>query len=150
MSTDTASRLRAATPADAESLSDIFIAARAGMTYLPHLHSEQETRAFIASLVSRLEVIVADLAGASVGFAALDGPHLDHLYIAPSAQGKGIGAGLLAEVKRRRPGGFSLYVFQQNAGARRFYERHGLVCTSLSEGSRNEERLPDAQYSWSG
>jgi hypothetical protein len=34
-------------------------------------------------------------------------------------------------------------------GARRFYERRGFVLTEETDGSRNEEREPDARYVWS-
>ena len=40
--------------------------------------------------------------------------------------------------------GLQLWVFQRNVGARRFYERHGFTLTELTDGSRNEEREPDA------
>ena len=51
--------------------------------------------------------------------------------------------------KERRPGGFQLWVFQQNANARRFYERRGFVLVRETDGSGNEERTPDALYAWS-
>lgn len=43
-----------------------------------------------------------------------------------------------------------LHVFQQNTGARRFYERHGFVLVEERDGSGNEEKLPDAHYRWTG
>jgi hypothetical protein len=46
------------------------------------------------------------------------------------------------------PSGFRLWVFLQNAPARRFYERHGLRLVEETDGSRNEERTPDALYEW--
>ena len=88
------------------------------------------------------------------GFAAIhDEPEkiwLDHLYIAPIAQGLGLGSALLDKVRTQRPQGFSLWTFQQNRGARRFYERHGLTLARLTDGRDNEEKLPDALYVWSG
>ena len=42
-----------------------------------------------------------------------------------------------------------LWTFQCNLGARRFYERRGFVLTEETDGSRNEEREPDARYVWS-
>jgi len=44
----------------------------------------------------------------------------------------------------RRP--IRLYAFQQNAGARRFYERFGFLPIEWSDGSRNEEGCPDVLY----
>ena len=48
----------------------------------------------------------------------------------------------------RRPDGLSLYTFQVNDGARRFYERHGFVVAALGDGSDNEEGQPDIRYEW--
>jgi hypothetical protein len=41
-----------------------------------------------------------------------------------------------------------LWTFQQNDGARRFYERHGLRLIRLTDGEDNEEKTPDALYAW--
>jgi ribosomal protein S18 acetylase RimI-like enzyme len=74
---------------------------------------------------------------------------LDQLYVSPGWTGRGIGARLIQLAKTRRPSGFTLFTFQSNAGARRFYERHGLAEISRGDGSGNEEGQPDLQYSWS-
>ena len=39
-----------------------------------------------------------------------------------------------------------LYTFARNAGARRFYERHGFVAVAFGDGSANEEGEPDVRY----
>ena len=139
-------------------IADVFIAARAEMTYLPGLHTNAETRAFIRHLVETRDVwvIARPACGAMrvAGFAALsDTPEtawLDHLYIDPATQGHGAGSALLDTVKMQRPHGFSLWTFQANTGARRFYEDRGLVCERLTDGRDNEEKLPDALYVWRG
>jgi ribosomal protein S18 acetylase RimI-like enzyme len=68
--------------------------------------------------------------------------------VEPSAQGQGIGKVLLVHAKRLRPGGLELWVFEQNAGARRFYERHGFRLVRVTDGAGNMEREPDALYAW--
>ena len=84
-----------------------------------------------------------------VGFLALgDEDILEHLYVHPDSQGRGVGGALLERAKERKPDGFSLWVFQQNLQARRFYERHGLSLMERTEGAGNEERMPDARYEW--
>ena len=140
--------IRAARPEDARDIADVFLAARATMTYLPKLHGDEETRAFFSQVVMELEVIVAERNERVVGFAALRGPWLDHLYVHPSRFDSGTGSKLFAEVKKRRTDGFQFWVFQQNAGARRFYERLGCALARLTDGSGNEERVPDALYVW--
>ncbi|MBV8396273.1 MAG: GNAT family N-acetyltransferase [Actinobacteria bacterium] len=140
--------LRRAGAADADAVADVFLAARAGMTYLPRLHTDEETRRWIADvMLERLEVWVAG-DGAVRGFAALGKHDLEHLYVEPSAQGQGIGAHLLAHAKARRPKGLELWVFQRNDGSRRFYERAGFVPVFTTDGADNEEREPDARYAW--
>jgi GNAT superfamily N-acetyltransferase len=145
-------------PKDWQQVADAFIAARAAMPYLPDLHTRAETRAFIKSVTETLEVWVAETVlydePRIAGFAAIhdaeNGPWLDHLYIHPATQNHALGQTLLDTVKTQRPHGFSLWTFQQNSGARRFYERHGLVLARLTDGRDNEEKLPDALYEWRG
>jgi len=112
-------------------VADTFIAAREAMAFLPNLHTRTETRAFIKSVTEMLEVWVVEASahddGRIAGFAAIhdteNGPWLDHLYIHPAMQNHALGQILLDIVKTQRPQGFSLWTFQQNSGARRFYER---------------------------
>ena len=119
------------------------------MPYLPELHSDEETHAWMATqVVGRQEVVVAELDGRVAGFAALEGDLLGHLYVDPAHQRRGVGSVLFDSVKRSRPGGFRLWVFQRNEGARRFYERRGCRLLELTDGSANEEREPDALYEW--
>jgi GNAT superfamily N-acetyltransferase len=124
------------------------MAARATMTYLPNLHTEADTRAFIRHVVRDLETFVAVRRSAIVGFAALRESWLDHLYVHPSRFRAGTGAKLFNEVQFQRPDGLQFWVFQQNGGARRFYERHGCALARMTDGSANEEKVPDALYVW--
>src|SRR5574340_242552 len=141
--------VRHATPEDAVAVADVFIASFRGLAFLPGLHTDDEIRAWIATVVlPEDEVWIAESNGGVVGFAAVGDDHLHHLYVHPDAQNRGIGTALLERVKEQRPHGFRLWVFQRNTGARRFYERHGCRLVELTDGSGNEEREPDALYSW--
>ncbi len=64
------------------------------------------------------------------------------------AHNAGAGSLLLAKAKAELPRGFSLWTFQANLGARRFYERHGLAEARRTNGAANEEGLPDILYEW--
>jgi GNAT superfamily N-acetyltransferase len=142
-------RIRSAAPADAEAVADVFLAAKAEMTYLPALHTDAEARCWLGDVVLRdLEVWIAEDDGRVVGFAALGEDLLEHLYVDPEAQNHRVGATLLAVAKERRPRALRLWVFQKNLGARRFYERHGFTLVRLTDGRANEEREPDALYEW--
>ena len=118
------------------------------LMFLPTLHTPEEDRDFFRGVVADREVWVWEEAGVVLGFAALTDDELTHLYVEPDAHGRGIGGALMDRAKERRPGGFRLWVFQQNANARRFYERRGFVLVRETDGSRNEERTPDALYAW--
>jgi len=134
---------------DAEAVGRVFLAARATMDYLPDLHTEEETFAFISDVVvAGQEVYVAEEDGVVVGFAAMHGDMLEHLYVHPDAQARGFGSALLEEAKRACPGGFRLWVFQRSEQARRFYEARGFRLLELTDGAANEEREPDALYGW--
>jgi GNAT superfamily N-acetyltransferase len=141
--------IRRAGPEDAGAVARVFLAARAKMDYLPALHSDEETTAFIKDVVvATQEVYVAEEDGTVVGFAALHEEMLEHLYVHPAAQSRGFGSALLEEAKRACPDGFRFWVFQRNAGARRFYEDRGCRLLELTDGAANEEREPDALYAW--
>ena len=131
-------------------MADVFLAARAAaMPYLPDPHAPEETRAWIRDVVlGEHDVRVADVDGAVGGFLALGPETVEHLYVRPELQGRGVGSALLDVAKALRGDGFRLWVFQRNGGARRFYERHGLRPVELTDGAANEEREPDLLYEW--
>jgi ribosomal protein S18 acetylase RimI-like enzyme len=141
--------VRRARDDDAAAVADVFLAARAPMTYAPVAHDADDVRReFGAIVIGRHEVWVAEQDGRVVAFAALSAEELEHLYVEPRVQGRAIGGALLALAKERRPDGFRFWVFQQNEGARRFYERHGCGLIRETDGSANEEHAPDALYEW--
>jgi putative acetyltransferase len=82
-----------------------------------------------------------------IGFIAFRDGWIDQLYVLPSSQGQGVGAALL-QVAQSRADCLSLWTFQRNQSARRFYEKHGFVLVKETDGARNEEKEPDAMYSW--
>lgn len=143
-------QLRPARQEEAHALADLFHRTRLrDMPYLPALYTQEEIRRWMAEIVlPGCEVWVAEVGGALAGFMALKGDQLEHLYVDPSHQGRGIGARLLDEAKRLRPQGLTLWVFQENAGARRFYAAHGFVEAELTDGAGNEEGAPDVRCVW--
>src|SRR5690242_19782449 len=102
--------IRSACSDDAEAIADALLdSRREAMPWLPVLHSREETIAYFAGHVLVYEeVLVAEVNELVVGFMALEGDHIDHLYIAPSCQGRGIGDKLLTTAKELRPGGLTL------------------------------------------
>jgi GNAT superfamily N-acetyltransferase len=139
--------IRRARPEDAEGIGEAFVASLESLTFLPRLHTVEETRRFMSEIVPRdHEIWVAEEDGRVVGLAAIGEDTLGHLYVHPDAQGRGIGSALLDKTKGLRPKGFTLWTFRQNDRACSFYERRGLRAVRFTDGSRNEEKLPDVQY----
>lgn len=142
--------IRRASANDAIETAAVFTAAFASMPFVPKIHSADEDRAFIAGLIQQAEVWLAIRDARVIGLACLDGDWLAQLYVRPDFHNRGAGAALLAHVKEERPGGFQLWTFQANTGARRFYERHGCVAVEFTDGVNNEEKTPDVRYAWRG
>ncbi|HEY6431317.1 MAG TPA: GNAT family N-acetyltransferase, partial [Acetobacteraceae bacterium] len=61
--------------------------------------------------------------------------------------GQGIGTALLAQAMAAHSP-LRLWVFQRNAPALRFYAARGFRLVGQTDGSRNEEREPDALLEW--
>jgi len=142
--------LRRAEAADADAIGDIWIAAFGATYAFPAAHTEEQIREWIGHhLLNETETWVAEEDGADIiGFLSLTDDMLDQLYVRPGSTGHGIGGRLVTLAKTRRPRGLDLYTFAVNAGARRFYERHGFVAIAFGDGSGNEERQPDVRYRW--
>lgn len=88
--------------------------------------------------------IVAEEGGQVAGYASVTRRHLENLFVAPAAQGRGVGRALLREVEQRLagPGGVTLHCLQVNPDARRFYERHGYGHVRDVEVGYHGHRLP--------
>ena len=81
-----------------------------------------------------------------VGMIAYNEKEINQLYIHVDYQGMGIGRILLELAKEQSSGRLTLYTFEVNEKAKRFYERNGF--TIIGRGHENEENLPDIQYEW--
>jgi len=143
--------LRSARPGDAGAVSALFLAARrAAMPYLPRLHSAADTHDFLSRALERDEITVAEDGARVVGFVAVNEGRVEHLYVAPAAQRRGVGSALLRHAQRLRPQGLDLFVFQRNGAAIAFYATHGFAIAETTDGAGNEEREPDARMTWPG
>ncbi|MDN3015545.1 GNAT family N-acetyltransferase [Paenibacillus sp. BSR1-1] len=81
-----------------------------------------------------------------VGMIAYNEREISQLYIHNDYQGIGIGQTLLDKVKEQSCGRLTLYTFEVNENAQRFYEKNGFKI--IGRGHENEENLPDIQYEW--
>jgi GNAT superfamily N-acetyltransferase len=135
---------------DADAIAAVFLAARAAaMPWLPVLHDHDDVRGFFATRVlGQCDVMVVRREGDLIGFLALCGDVVDHLYVRPQDRRRGIGSELLREAQARRPGGLELWAFQRNAPALAFYAKHGFAELFRTDGRDNEEREPDVRLGW--
>ena len=146
--------LRRATVADVNAIALLHRSAFVdALPWIAELHSAEEDQAFFGHVVREQEVVVIEVDGNVAAFAAWSAGWLNHLYVLPAHQGVGLGRQLLEHVKdihagRAPPADFTLWTFQRNQRARRFYEVNGLVPVEFTGGERNEEQEPDLRYVW--
>jgi ribosomal protein S18 acetylase RimI-like enzyme len=146
--------LRRAERTDADAVADVYLASRkACVSFAPPAHSDAEVRRWIADvLIPSGGVTVAVRGEQIVGMMATVHEQgydwIDQLYLDPAFVGAGIGSLLLAQAKQQLNPPIRLYTFQANAGARRFYERHGFRAIAFGDGQGNEEKCPDVLYEW--
>jgi GNAT superfamily N-acetyltransferase len=148
-----AATIRSASEADVQSIAGVYLAARraAGGRFPRSVHDDAELVPHLLDDVFPVaDVQVAERDGRVVGVLILSGPLIDWLFVAPEAQGSGIGTALLERAKAERPGGLRLWVFASNVPAEAFYERHGFRVVGGSDGSANEEGAPDLLLAWEG
>ncbi|MER5910280.1 GNAT family N-acetyltransferase [Streptomyces sp. NPDC001982] len=144
--------LRRAVASDAARVADVYLRSfAAALPTVVRPRTDDEVRDYIRDVVvPHREAWVADAAGGAgvVGLMVLNGDLLSQLYLAPDWRGRGIGGRFVALAKERSPEGLTLWTFQVNKPAHRFYERHGFVAAEFTDGSGNEEREPDVRYVW--
>lgn len=139
--------LRAARSTDAGSVGAILSEFTRTTAWMPHLHTQAQDIAHAGQLIDRGWVTVAVHDDMVVGFAACDGADLDALYIAEFMRGQGVGTALLDHLKARADR-LELWTFQANAGAQKFYVKHGFHEVTRTDGARNDEQLPDIKFEW--
>ncbi|MFD7861517.1 GNAT family N-acetyltransferase [Streptomyces sp. NPDC059783] len=142
--------LRRARDADQRAAADVWL--RSYAAALPTVrcaHDERSVRDWFARvLVPQYETWVAHTGNGVVGLLVLKGAELKQLYLDPDWRGRGLGDRFMALAKQQQPDGLSLWTFQVNAPARRFYQRHGFTEAERTDGQRNDEHEPDVRYVW--
>lgn len=139
--------LRDARSTDAGAVGAILSALIDGTPWMPRLYSRAQDISFAGNMIDHGWVRVAEAQTGVVGFLARDGAEVNALYVAPEARGQGVGSALLTEAQSLSPA-LELFTFQANAGAQRFYARHGFSETARSDGAENDEGLPDIRLEW--
>jgi len=139
---------RRARPEDADAIADVLTAARGAQAWFPPLHTPDETRRFVRErLLPAHETWVVEEDGRVVAYLAIADDLVDHLFVQPDFQGRGIGTALLELAQQVLPGGFSLWTHQASEACG-FYEARGLVAVERTDGATTLEKLPDVRYEW--
>ena len=100
-------------------------------------------------LVPKAAIMVAEEAGALVGFVTIDASgYLDQLVVAPDRWGSELGDALVDEAKRLSPERITLLVNTDNIRAIRFYARNGFV--NAGEDVNPTSGRPVLRMEWKG
>jgi len=139
---------REASYLDAKEIAVLFrFTVRNNLPYLPELHTPEEDLEYFENIIKDQTVKVFQDEDRVVGFCAYKDSWLNHLYIMPEYQHRGIGKSLLDQAKADNSE-LHLWVFQKNTNAIDFYEKNGFELLKLSDDLTNEEHEPDAHYIW--
>ncbi|TGZ18741.1 histone acetyltransferase [Streptomyces sp. S816] len=143
--------LRRARDSDARAAADVWLRSfAAALPTVVRPRTEDDVRDYFRDIVvpSRETWVAEEDGGRIIGVMVLDGQLLSQLYLEPERRGRGLGDRFVALAKERSPDGLTLWTFQVNKPAHRFYERHGFLAAESTDGSGNEEREPDVRYVW--
>src|SRR4051812_7156837 len=118
------------------------------LRFLSDLHDAGEDRAYLSGVVLPAnDVWVAEAGTEVAGFIAFRDGWVNHLYVAPRFQGRGVGSELLA-IARRENQTLQLWAFEANEPAIRFYENREFRVAERTDGTSNEAKRPDVRMQW--
>jgi GNAT superfamily N-acetyltransferase len=116
--------------------------------WMPVLHSAEEDAGFVLRLIrSHLVRVARAPEGVPLGFLARRHGDIAAFCVRADRRGQGIGTALMAEAMAREDR-IALWTFAANTGALAFYARHGFAEVERTDGSGNEEGLPDVRLIW--
>ena len=102
-----------------------------------------------SELVPDAAIIVAEAAGALIGFVTIDATgYLDQLVVAPDRWGSELAAALVDQAKRLSPDAITLKVNTDNVRAIRFYRRNGFA--HVGEDVNPTSGRPVLKMEWKG
>lgn len=139
--------LRAARSTDAGTVGGILSEFIDETEWMPRIHTRAEDIGFAGSLIDKGWVTVSETANGVTGFLACDGKTVQALYVAAEARRQGVGRVLLRHAQDQWDA-LSLWTFQANTEAQAFYAAHGFAAAGETDGTRNDEGLPDVRFEW--
>lgn len=139
--------MRAAHMMDASRTGAILSGFVAETPWMPRLHSAAEDISFAETMITRGWVTVAGRKDQVEAFIARDADTVHALYVAGTARRAGLGSALLNRAKAAMDR-LTLWTFEANGPAQNFYEAHDFRVVDRTDGSGNDEGLPDLRYVW--
>ena len=139
--------LRAARSTDAGAVGGILSGFIDETDWMPRIHTRAEDLSFAGMLIDRGWVQIVEDDHGVVGFCAREEASIHALYVAGHARRGGYGRRLL-QAAQAETGRLELWTFQANNAAQGFYEAHGFKAVEHTDGSGNDEKLPDIRYVW--
>ena len=117
--------------------------------HFPELHTGEEDINFFTNVILEKDevYIVEDENDRIIGFIAFNKDFIDHLYLLPEVQRKGLGSELI-RIAFEHSDELKLWTFQENTAARSFYTKHGFIAIKETDGADNEEKQPDILFQW--
>lgn len=146
--------LRKATIEDVNDIGNVYLRSRKELvSFAPLIHSDESIYQWIRTVLLLEEnVIVAEQEKIIIGMMSLKKTDnigwINQLYINPKTTNQGAGTLMLKHAKSILGSPIRLYTFQENIGAKRFYERNGFQAIAFDDGSGNEENCPAILYEW--
>jgi ribosomal protein S18 acetylase RimI-like enzyme len=111
------------------------------------IHSFSDHEHYLNNVLSKNnEIYIALDYEKVVGMTAFNESEINQLYIHNDYQRMGIGKRPLDLAKNKSKGRLTLYTFEINKKAQRFYERNGFKI--IGRGCENEEKMDDIKYEW--
>ena len=108
------------------------------------IHTPQRQRDYLEGEMEKGAQLFLLVQEKPVGIVTLRGNLIENLYVLPGEQNKGYGTQLLIFAMEKCVGSPTLWVLNTNAGARRFYERHGFRPTG--NVVRHGDSLYEAEF----
>ncbi len=140
--------LRPSHALDASKLGAMFTQAVTSREWKPRLHSAAQDIAHASEMIERGWITVAqDETGVITGFISRHGTYGHALFVAEAYQGAGVGRALVDDAKSKVPS-LDLWTFVANHRALQFYDRAGFKEVERTDGTGNEEQLPDVHLRW--
>lgn len=93
--------------------------------FVPESYWREQYEA-VKEMIPKADVLVYETDGEILGFIGLTDDYVAGIFVAERARGEGIGKKLLDAAKKGRTG-LTLYVYEKNVRAVRFYEREGFA-----------------------